>query len=426
MKIVARIFLVLTVLTAPAFAGITVTSPANGSTVGTNVPFAATGSTTCAAGVASMGVYVNNILKYTEDGAKLGVTIVLPAGTYSAAVQQWDYCGSTASVPLTITVSSGAGVSVSSPANGATVANPVSFVASATSSCAKGVASMGVYESGKLIYSVGGSAINTQLSVGTGAQQAVVQEWDNCGGSTATAVNFTATSGNVISQIQGAAGWNQWGELPPAYDICSSDPCGGVNWTMTQHLSTNSLSGDMAEFNLGGTTPYSDALFSNPVMGQGSTILPDTAHTVVPNIHNFTYNAYVYVTNVAITQALEFDVNMYLDGAGMEWGTMCNHLAGGVWDYWNNVDAQWVPTSAPCNLVNGWNQVTVQVQRESNNDLLYQSVTLNGVTYALNITVAPFAIPSSWYGVTVNYQMDGDYSQAENTTYLDKFSLTYW
>ncbi|HTX42946.1 MAG TPA: Ig-like domain-containing protein [Acidobacteriaceae bacterium] len=426
MKIVARISLVLMVLTAPAFAAITVYSPANGSTVGTNVPFSATGSTTCAKGVASMAVWVNNIEKYTEDGPNLSVTVVLPAGTYSAAVQQWDYCGNTATVPLTIHVTSSAGVSVSSPASGATVGDPVSFAASATSSCAKGVASMGIYENGQRIYAVSGAAINTQLSLGSGAQQAVVQEWDNCGGSTSTPVNFTVNAGNQISQIQGSGGWNQWGELPPAYDICSSDPCGGVNWSMYQHLTTNSLSGNMSQFNIGGSTPYSDALFSNPVMGQGSAAIPDTARTIIPNVHNFTYDAYVFVTNPAVTEALEFDVNMYLNGTGMEWGTQCDHLADGQWDYWNNVDAKWEPSGAPCNLVYGWNHVTLQVQRESNNDLLYQTITLNGVTYTLNVTVAPFAVSSSWYGVTVNYQMDGNYEQSANTTYLDKFSLTYW
>ena len=426
MKIVARFFLVLMVFTAPAFAAITVTSPANGSTVGTDVPFAATGTTTCAEGVASMGVWVNNILKYTEDGAKLSVTIVLPAGTYSAAVQQWDYCGNTTTVPLTIKVTSGAGVSVSSPANGATVGTSVPFVATATSSCSKGVSSMGVYVNNVLKYTVGGASLSVPIVLPAGTYSAAVQEWDNCGGSTATPVNFTVKSGTQLSQIQGATGWNQWGELPPAYDICSSDPCGGVNWSMQQHLTTNSLSGNMAQFNIGGSTPYSDALFSNPVMGQGSTILPDTARTLIPSIHNFTYDAYVFVTNPAVTEALEFDVNMYLDGAGMEWGTQCDHLADGQWDYWNNVDAKWVPSGVPCNLVYGWNHVTLQVQRESNNDLLYQTVTLNGVTYNLNVTVAPFAVSSGWYGVTVNYQMDGNYAQSPNTTYLDKFSLTYW
>jgi hypothetical protein len=70
--------------------------------------------------------------------------------------------------------------------------------------------------------------------------------------------------------------------------------------------------------------------------------------------------------------------------------------------------------------------VTIQVQREANNDLLYQTISVNGVTYNINQTVAPFSVPSGWWGATVNYQMDGNYDQASNTTYVDNMNITYW
>jgi hypothetical protein len=274
---------------------------------------------------------------------------------------------------------------------------------------------------------VKGSQLNTQLTLGAGGHQTVVEEWDNCGGA-ATKSAYVTVGGTTLSSLQGTGGWNQWGELPPDYNICTSDPCGGVWWSMYQHDSSFSLSGNSTQFNIGGSTPYSDVLWSNPVLGQNSTQgLPDTGHTLLPTLHNFTYDAYVYVTNLGVTQSLEFDVNMYMGGVGMEWGTQCDYLGTGQWDIWNNVDAKWVPTGTPCKLQNDtWNHVTVQVQRESNNDLLYQSITLNGVTYNINQTVAPFQVPSGWWGMTVNYQMDGNYKQASNTTYLDKFSLTYY
>jgi hypothetical protein len=132
------------------------------------------------------------------------------------------------------------------------------------------------------------------------------------------------------------------------------------------------------------------------------------------------------VTNLAVTQVLEFDVSMYLDGIGMFFGTQCNHLGGGEWDVLDNVTQQWASTGVSCNLTTGWNHLTLQLQRESNNDLLYQSITLNGVTANINKTYAPFTVPASWYGITVNYQMDGDYKQSANKTYLDNLSLTYW
>jgi hypothetical protein len=169
-------------------------------------------------------------------------------------------------------------------------------------------------------------------------------------------------------------------------------------------------------------------LWSNPVIGQGNLQgLTDANHKLLPTLHNFTLDTDVYVSDLAATQDLEFDINMYENGVGMEWGTECNHLADGVWDIWNNVNAQWVPTTIPCQLNNAaWNHVTLQVQREANNVLLYQSVTVNGVVHPINVTVQPFAVPSGWWGMTVNYQMDGDYAMQSNVTYLDKTNFTYW
>jgi hypothetical protein len=66
------------------------------------------------------------------------------------------------------------------------------------------------------------------------------------------------------------------------------------------------------------------------------------------------------------------------------------------------------------------------MQRESDNTLLYESIELNGTTYALNKTYPPGVADSDWWGVTANYQMDGNATPDANTTYLDNFSLTYW
>ena len=197
---------------------------------------------------------------------------------------------------------------------------------------------------------------------------------------------------------------------------------------MAQHVASTSLSGNATRFNLGGSTPYSDVLWTNPVIGQNTTKnIPDTGHTLLPTLHNFTYDAWVYVTNSSITQTLEFDISMYMNGVGMIFGTQCSLLGNKSWDIWNNPTASWVSTGVGCNLKNNsWNRVTIQVQRQPNNDLLYQSITQNGVTSNINKISAPFSVPSGWWGVTVNYQMDGNASQSANTTYLDNFSLFYW
>lgn len=426
MKPTSLLTLALVFTTAPAFANVIVSSPENGETLSTPAKFAATANTTCSRGVAAMGVYIDNELVYTVDSASLNTSLALTAGKHNAVIQEWDYCGAATNVAVPITVENKAGVWVTSPANNATVNPETSYVATATTSCAKGVAAMGIYVNNQLEYVVSGAKLNTQLNLTPGAQRTVVEEWDNCGGATMAPVNLTVT-GYTLTNLQATKGWNSWGQIAPTWGDCPA-PCPGVNWSMKQGESSISLSGDATQFNISGTTPYSDVLWENPLIGQFSTQgLPDTAETLLPTLHNFTYDAWFFVTNAAVTQALEFDVNMFQKTVGMTWGTECRVEAGNEWDIWDNAAAKWVPTGVACNPINGaWNHVTINVQREPDNTMLYESITLNGVTANLNKTSAPFSVPASWYGITVNYQMDGNHAEDANTTYLDKFSFMYW
>lgn len=430
MKTFLYVTLMLFVFAAPAFANVIVTSPANGQTVSSPANYVATATTnTCSRGVASMGVYVDNQLIHVVNGTSLNTTVSLGPGKYNTVVEEWDYCGGATFTPVAITVANQTGVWVTSPANNSTVSSPANYVATATTAgCPKGVAAIGIYVNNQLTYVVNGAQLNTQLSLGAGTEHTVVEEWDYCGGASYTPVNVTVQgSEHVLYSLQTSGGWNSWGELAPAYSICQSS-CPGVTWSMSQGMQSPSLSGHSTQFALGGTTPYSDVLWSNPVIGQFSTQgLPDNNHTLLPTVHNFTYDAYFYGSNLGLTEVLEFDINMYMNGFGMTWGHQCSIAGGNEWNIWDNINAKWVSTGVACHPIsNGWNHVTIQAQRESDNTLLFQSITLNGVTANINKTYPPFSVPESWWGITVNYQMDGNYKQSANTTYVDNFSLTYW
>ena len=414
------------VVSAPAFATVVVSKPLNGSTVAPTVPFVASATTTtCTKGVSAVGVYVDNKLLYQTSGNQLNTTLTIASGKHNAVVQAWDNCGGATSTAVSLVVSEASGVSVSAPAAGATVSSPVTYSATATTTCAKGISKMGVYVNNVLTYSVAGSTLSAQIPMGGGTQNTVVEEWDNCGGAATSPVKLTV-AGTTIKNIHANGNWNQWGELPPVYGICTT--CSGLSWSMLAHQTAIALSGDSTQFSIGGTAPYSDVLWSNPVLGQGNTKgLNDPGHTLVATLHNFTLAQDIYVTNLAVTQDIELDINMYENGVGMEWGTQCDHLADGDWDLWDNVNGTWFSSGVPCNLNNkAWNHIVIQVQRESNNDLLYQTISVNGVTYTINKTVPPFPVPSGWWGMTVNYQLDGNYNMASNTTYVDNMNFTYW
>lgn len=415
--------------TAPAYGNVVVSSPHSYDTITSPANFAAVGTTsTCRRGIATMAVYVDDKLQHLSNGAALNVSLALVAGPHHAVVIAYDQCGGVTQASVPVTVAPGAGVWVSSPANGANLPALVSYVATATSTCGKGVAAMGVYKDSTLLYTVAGSKLNTQLQLPPGIQHTVVQEWDNCGGSLKTPVTLSIQGGiNSFTDLQASTGWKSAGQKAPAYDDCAY-PCTGVKWSMQQQTNGQSPVRSAAIFSLGGTTPYSDVLYYNQLIGDFSSQgLPDLQHTLVPSLHNFTYDAYFYLSDATHTQAMEFDVNMFLNSVGMTWGTECRIRGGHEWDIWDNVNAVWVPTGSACHpLENAWNHVTVQVQRQQDNTLLFQSIALNGQTAVLNRTYKPFKVPADWYGVTVNYQMDGDEYQTAISSTLDRLSLTYW
>ena len=416
---------------AYAFAGVTVSSPANGSTVNTSVTFKANASTSCSKGVSSMGIYPAPFdLVYTTGGSSLNTTLHLNPGKYAVVVEEWDGCGGASTATVNITVQSGTGVFVSSPANNSTVGSPVHFVATATTSCSLGVSSMGVYTAPyQLAYAVQGASLNTSLSLSPGTYNTVVEEWDKCGGASTTPVKITVSgSGKTFYNIHSIGGWNGYAQQPPSYGDCTGcKPSGpGTTWAMYQGVKSPTLSGSSTQYNIGGTMVYSDVLWNNHLIGDFSSEgLPDTSHTLVPTLHNFTYDVYFFGSNLGASQALEFDINQFFNNMGFTWGHECRIAGGHEWDIWDNVHAKWLGTGIPCYPIeNGWNHLTLQVQRTSDNKLLYQSITFNGVTHVLNWTYAPFSAVG-WYGVTVNYQMDGNSKQSPYTVYVDNLNFTY-
>lgn len=326
-----------------------------------------------------------------------------------------------------------ASVSVSAPTNNSTVATSVQYVAKASTACSKGVAAMGIYTAPyALAYKVNGASLNTILNLNANTTYyTVVQEWDNCGGSSTTPVTIHVGSGGgggggkTFYNLDQQGGWNGFGMLPTAYNICSN--CSPqVTWARWTGIKSPSLSGSSTQHNVGGTTQYADAFWNNHLMGDFSTQgLPDYSKTLVPSLHNFVYDVYFYGNNISASQALEFDINQFFGGKSFIWGHECRIAGGHQWDVWDNQAKHWHATGIPCNpLNNAWNHLTIQVQRGSNNAVIFQSITLNGVKSYPNYSSWP--ISTSWYGVTINYQQDGNYKQQPYSIWLDKLNFSYW
>jgi len=92
--LISTAYVVVLLAATSAFAGVTISSPSNGGTVGTSVNFVATANTSCSKGIASMGIYPSAYwLVYTAAGSNLNTSINLNPGTYDAVIVAWDKCG---------------------------------------------------------------------------------------------------------------------------------------------------------------------------------------------------------------------------------------------------------------------------------------------------------------------------------------------
>jgi hypothetical protein len=344
-----------------------------------------------------------------------------------------------------ITLPAWGGVYVSAPTSAsvsttgsATASSPVHFVASADSpACSKGVASMGIYTAPYVLaYSAKGSSLDTDLSLGAGTYNIAVQEWDYCGWSSKALLTLTVvspipststSSGKTFYNLQNGKGWSGYALLPPGWGICSTCSSAGpeLKWSWTPNISSPSMDSISTKSVYGGgTVQWADVLWNNHIVGSFSSQgLPDYNHTLVPTLHNFTYDVYFWVSKASASQALEFDINQFTGGQSFIWGHECRIAGGHEWDVYDNLHHKWVPTGVPCNPVSSaWNHLIIKVQRTSNNQLLYKSITLNGNTATLNHYESPNT--TSWNGVTINYQLDGNRYGTPYTVYLDKLNFT--
>jgi hypothetical protein len=274
---------------------------------------------------------------------------------------------------------------------------------------------MKIYIDNALVYSVASNRIDTYLPAASGSRYVVVQSWDTTGAVQKAAVTVNvaysttpqpSTGGNSFVDIDQMTGWQH----------CNS--CAGIGgvgpqtpYSMSQYISNPSMDGKAAQFWIGGTTPYSNALWWKQLGGNS-------------NVSNFVYDLYFYIKDPNATQALEFDVNQSTGGRKWIFGTECN-VTSGQWRIWDTANVKWNYTGVPCTRPTAyqWHHLVWEFKRNGGYTT-FIAVTLDGRKSYINRSY--LSQPSGAYELNVAYQMDGNYNQTDYSTWLDKVKLTYW
>lgn len=191
----------------------------------------------------------------------------------------------------------------------------------------------------------------------------------------------------------------------------SSGQTDAVN-SFAQFQSSPSMDGKSMTFSIGGTTPYRNALWH---VALGAT-----------TAHHFIYDVYFYIKNPAASMALEWDLNQYIGGKAYIFGVQCNVQSSHTWDVWDPYYGHWRSTGISCPQFPSykWNHVVEEFERTTDNRLHFVAITYNGVKHYVNKYYYPHG--TSWYGMGIDYQMDGNSSQTNYSTWLDKINVTQW
>src|SRR5207245_8407426 len=139
---------------------------------------------------------------------------------------------------------------------------------------------------------------------------------------------------------------------------------------------------------------------------------------------NFVYHFSLDLKQPYSTPPLEFDNKQSSNGHKYIFGHECDFKGSHTWRVWG-ASTSWVSTGIGCSVVKAytWNHLTLEVQR-INGQSKFIAITLNGNKHYVNRSFSPKS--SSVSEINVAFQMDGNSTMTDYSTWLDKVKLTYW
>jgi hypothetical protein len=214
----------------------------------------------------------------------------------------------------------------------------------------------------------------------------------------------SATS-TTFSNIQTMTSWH-W---------CSAcaNAGGGALLAMTQGVSSPSLDGKAAKFFLGGTTPWSHALYYKRLSSDSTAT-------------NFEYTVHYYYKTPSAPSGMEFSMSQHHGSQWYRMDTQCSYINGN-WRLWDNANGHWVNTSIACTRPTAykWTTVTFEGQR-ANGKIVFVAITINGTRHYLNKSFGPKQMSYSSSSTIVHFQLNGDKNQTDYSVWGDQFTAKYW
>ena len=318
-----------------------------------------------------------------------------------------------------------ADVTINTPTILDRVASPFLLYATASPCSSQSISAMGYsFDTSSNTTIVHATTINAQVSTTLlGPHVLHVKSWGNLGASCVTDVALDVVVPPTAS-VPSTAAVSKPIQTLGTWQATTDTATGSGTSTGTMSLvSSPSLSGAAREF----VTDYTNSAGERYWVVFGTDASPQ----------NFLYDGWVYLASPSSDIAnLEFDLNQVIwNGDTVIYGFQCDGYTN-TWDYTTNAgsplnyDDQWLHSSAYCSprewITNIWHHVQITCSRDSEGNVTYQSVWLDGVEKVINETV-PSAFALKWGpALLTNFQVDGLGGYGSATTYLDDLTVYRW
>lgn len=198
----------------PTAGAVTICSPANGATVASPVAFSAVSGPPSGQSITAMKLYIDGTGVFTSSTASLNTSQTVAAGTHAITIKAWTSGGTVLASKESITVSGGGGggggctptantVTICTPANGATVASPVSVSAVAGAPSGQSVTTMKLYVDNTAVFTSSGASLTTSQSMAAGMHTLVVNAWLSGGTVIKGSATITVSGGTPPPPVSG-------------------------------------------------------------------------------------------------------------------------------------------------------------------------------------------------------------------------------
>jgi hypothetical protein len=149
---------------------------------------------------------------------------------------------------------------------------------------------------------------------------------------------------------------------------------------------------------------------------------------------HFVYDTYVYMVDPAQVANLELDMNQVMsNGKTVIFGTQCSSYTK-TWEYtYVSGGAHWKSSNIACNpknwAANTWHHVQIASHRNSNGDVTYDWVNVDGTHSVFKNATGYSAESLGWAkgDLLINFQMDGaNAGSGSITAFIHKMTIFRW